>query len=148
MADTAKQVVSAAVDEMARNMRVTWDSVQNWAVTADALIEIVADMAARLIRFTSRRCSALRPCPAVALFRLTRRARHERRSLPPLGRSCHRRRTAQPGSVAQRAWRQHGRQWISLYGTRSAQNPGYVSVGVPVPRPVLMQAIVEAMLVS
>lgn len=48
----------------------------------------------------------------------------------------------------QRAWRQHGRRWIGLYGTRSAQNPGYVSVGVPVPRSVLMQAIVEAMFVS
>ncbi|MBN3536381.1 hypothetical protein JYA61_06330 [Sphingomonas pseudosanguinis] len=47
----------------------------------------------------------------------------------------------------QRAWRQHGRKWINLYGTRSAQNPGYVSVGVPVPRHVLMQAIVEAMVV-
>ncbi|MEJ8631445.1 hypothetical protein P0F65_19925 [Sphingomonas sp. I4] len=48
----------------------------------------------------------------------------------------------------QRAWRQHGRKWINLYGTRSAQNPGYVSVGVPVPRHVLMQAIVEAMVVT
>lgn len=48
----------------------------------------------------------------------------------------------------QRAWRQHGRKWINLYGTRSAQNPGYVSVGVPVPRHVLMQAIVEAMVVD
>ncbi|MGW8135550.1 hypothetical protein ACWGNZ_07915 [Sphingomonas zeae] len=48
----------------------------------------------------------------------------------------------------QRAWRQHGRKWINLYGARSAQNPGYVSVGVPVPRHVLMQAIVEAMVVS
>jgi hypothetical protein len=48
----------------------------------------------------------------------------------------------------QRAWRQHGRTWLQLYGTRRAQNPGYVSVNVPVPRGVLMQAIVEAMFVS
>lgn len=48
----------------------------------------------------------------------------------------------------QRAWRQHGRKWVELYGQRRARNPGYVSVSVPVPRGVLMQAVVEAMLVS
>jgi hypothetical protein len=48
----------------------------------------------------------------------------------------------------QRAWRQHGRQWIKDYGQRRAQNPGYVSVSVPVPRAVLMWAIVDAMVVS
>jgi len=48
----------------------------------------------------------------------------------------------------QRAWRQHGRQWIKEYGQRRAQNPGYVSVGVPVPRAVLMWAIVDAMVVQ
>ncbi|WP_415642459.1 hypothetical protein [Sphingomonas antarctica] len=48
----------------------------------------------------------------------------------------------------QRAWRQHGRLWIGLYGQRRAQNVGYTSVSVPVPRGVLMQAIVEAMFVS
>ena len=48
----------------------------------------------------------------------------------------------------QRAWRQHGRQWIKEYGQRRAQNPGYVSVGVPVPRGVLMWAIVDAMMIS
>lgn len=53
-----------------------------------------------------------------------------------------------PVPALQRAWRQHGRSWINLYGTRAAQNPGYVSVGVPVPRSVLMQAIVEAMVVG
>ena len=47
----------------------------------------------------------------------------------------------------QRAWRQHGRGWIARYGQRRAQNPGYVSVGVPVPRPVLMRAIAEAMMI-
>lgn len=53
-----------------------------------------------------------------------------------------------PVPALQRAWRQHGRQWIGLYGQRRAQNQGYVSVSVPVPRGVLMQAIVEAMFVS
>lgn len=55
---------------------------------------------------------------------------------------------ALPVPALQRAWRQHGRQWIGLYGQRRAQNAGYVSVSVPVPRGVLMQAIVEAMFVS
>ena len=53
-----------------------------------------------------------------------------------------------PVPALQRAWRQHGRQWIGLYGTRRAANEGYTSVSVPVPRGVLMQAIVEAMFVS
>jgi hypothetical protein len=46
------------------------------------------------------------------------------------------------------AWRQHGRQWIGLYGTWRAANQGYTSVSVCVPRGVLMQAIVEAMFVA
>lgn len=53
-----------------------------------------------------------------------------------------------PVPALQRAWRQHGRQWIGLYGQRRAQNRGYTTVSVPVPRGVLMQAIVEAMFVS
>lgn len=48
----------------------------------------------------------------------------------------------------QRAWRQHGKEWIKEYGTRRAQNVGYVSVNVPVPKDVLMRAIVEAMVIS
>lgn len=48
----------------------------------------------------------------------------------------------------QRAWRHHGRAWIKEYGQRRAQNPGYVSVSVPVPRAVLMWAIVDAMMVT
>jgi hypothetical protein len=53
-----------------------------------------------------------------------------------------------PVAPLQRAWRQRGREWIVAYGTRRARNPGYVSVGVPVPRDVLMQAIVDAMRVA
>jgi hypothetical protein len=47
----------------------------------------------------------------------------------------------------QRAWRQHGREWIERYGTRRALNPGYVTASVPVPRAELMRAIADAMLV-
>lgn len=53
-----------------------------------------------------------------------------------------------PVPALQRAWRQHGRQWIGLYGQRRAKNRCYTTVNVPVPRGVLMQAIVEAMFVS
>jgi hypothetical protein len=53
-----------------------------------------------------------------------------------------------PVPALQRAWRQHGRQWAGLYGQRRANNGGYTTVSVPVPRGVLMQAIVEAMFVS
>lgn len=48
----------------------------------------------------------------------------------------------------QRAWRQRGRGWIKEYGQLRAQNPGYVSVNVPVPRTVLMLAIMDAMVVA
>lgn len=53
-----------------------------------------------------------------------------------------------PVPALQRAWRQHGRSWIGLYGQRRAESRNYTSVSVPVPRGVLMQAIVEAMFVS
>lgn len=38
----------------------------------------------------------------------------------------------------QRAWRMRGREWIRQYGQRRAQNVGYVSVSVPVPKAVLV----------
>lgn len=53
-----------------------------------------------------------------------------------------------PVAPLQRAWRLHGRQWIKDYGQRRAQNPRYVSVSVPVPRAVLMCAIVDAMVIN
>jgi hypothetical protein len=53
-----------------------------------------------------------------------------------------------PVMPLQRAWRQRGREWIGDYGQRRAQNPGYVSVNVPVPKAVLMWAIVDAMIVG
>jgi hypothetical protein len=53
-----------------------------------------------------------------------------------------------PVSPLQRAWRQHGREWIEHYGQVRAQNVGYVSVSVPVQRPVLMWALVDAMMVG
>jgi hypothetical protein len=48
----------------------------------------------------------------------------------------------------QRAWRQHGRSWIKKFGQRRAQNEGYVSVGVPVPRSILLTAIADAMIIG
>lgn len=53
-----------------------------------------------------------------------------------------------PVAPLQRAWRLYGREWIKRYGIRRALNPGYASVGVPVPRDVLMRAIAEAMMVA
>lgn len=47
----------------------------------------------------------------------------------------------------QRAWRQHGKEWIRRYGTRRTQNVGYVSVSVPVPTDVLISAIADAMII-
>lgn len=46
--------------------------------------------------------------------------------------------------------RRRTRRWVRAnnVGQRRAQNAGYTSVSVPVPRGVLMQAIVEAMFVS
>ena len=52
-----------------------------------------------------------------------------------------------PVAPLQRAWRQHGREWAERYGQRRAVNPGYVSVGVPVPRGELLHAIAQAMMV-
>ncbi|MBV9842415.1 MAG: hypothetical protein JOY99_12950 [Sphingomonadaceae bacterium] len=48
----------------------------------------------------------------------------------------------------QRAWRQHGREWIKRYGQVRAQNIGYVSVSVPVPRATLMAALIDAMMIT
>ena len=52
-----------------------------------------------------------------------------------------------PVAPLQRAWRQRGREWADRYGRRRAVNPGYVSVGVPVPRGELLHAIAAAMMV-
>jgi hypothetical protein len=52
-----------------------------------------------------------------------------------------------PVAPLQRAWRQHGKEWIRQYGTRRAQNVGYVSASVPVPIDALMRAMAEAMIV-
>jgi len=53
-----------------------------------------------------------------------------------------------PVAPLQRAWRQHGKAWIKLYGVRRAQNVGYVSASVPVPRAVLLSAIASAMVLG
>ena len=53
-----------------------------------------------------------------------------------------------PVLLLQRAWRLNGRHWIALFGQRRAQNIGYVSTSVPVPVPILMKAMADAMLVA
>jgi hypothetical protein len=53
-----------------------------------------------------------------------------------------------PVAPLQRAWRQRGRAWVGQYGHRRAHNAGYVSVSVPVPIEVLMQAVAAAMMVA
>lgn len=45
----------------------------------------------------------------------------------------------------QRAWRMQGRQWAKSFGEIRAQNDGYVTVSVPVPRAVLLTAMADAM---
>lgn len=53
-----------------------------------------------------------------------------------------------PVLLLQRAWRLNGPHWIAIYGQKRARNIGYVSTSVPVPIAILMQAIIDAMLVS
>lgn len=52
-----------------------------------------------------------------------------------------------PVPTLQRAWRQHGRQWIGSYGEKRAQNRGYVTTSVAVPRETLLRAMADAMTV-
>lgn len=50
-----------------------------------------------------------------------------------------------PTLTLQRAWRLFGREWSEKYGTVRAQNNGYVTASVPVPRDALMAALSDAM---
>jgi hypothetical protein len=52
-----------------------------------------------------------------------------------------------PTPTLQRAWKLHGREWAKRYGEIRAQNPGYVTTSVPVPRDVLLRALQDAMTV-
>lgn len=51
-----------------------------------------------------------------------------------------------PVAPLQRAWREHGAVWRKRYGTREAPNNGWRTLNCPVPIPVLMEKIAEAML--
>lgn len=53
-----------------------------------------------------------------------------------------------PTLLLQRAWREFGRHWIDTYKEVRAQNRGYVTVSVPVPTDVLLDAIRECIVVS
>jgi hypothetical protein len=52
-----------------------------------------------------------------------------------------------PTLLLQRAWREFGRSWAESYGEIRAQNRGYVTVCVPVPKPVVLDAIRECIVV-
>jgi hypothetical protein len=50
-----------------------------------------------------------------------------------------------PVPPLQRAWRLFGRHWIASYKEVRAQNRGYVTVSIAIPKPVLLRALGEAM---
>lgn len=52
-----------------------------------------------------------------------------------------------PTETLQRAWRLHGKEWAARYPEIRAQNRGYVTVSIAVPRAVLLQALSDAMTV-
>lgn len=52
-----------------------------------------------------------------------------------------------PFQTLRRAWRDNHKQWVSEYFKVVAQNPGYQTISVAVPIPVLMEALGDAMLV-
>jgi hypothetical protein len=47
----------------------------------------------------------------------------------------------------QRAWRLHGALWVKQYGTKKAPNKGWWTLSCPVPIPILMRKISEAMFI-
>lgn len=47
-----------------------------------------------------------------------------------------------------RAWTLNGEMWKRVYGTRSAENKGYKTLSCPVPIPVLLKAMNNAMVVD
>lgn len=47
----------------------------------------------------------------------------------------------------QRAWRKHGALWLAEYGTKTAQNERWQTLNCPVPIPVLMRKVSEAMFI-
>ena len=53
-----------------------------------------------------------------------------------------------PTLLLQRAWREYGRHWVGSYKEVRAQNRNYVTVSVPVPTDVLLDAIRECIIVS
>jgi hypothetical protein len=50
-----------------------------------------------------------------------------------------------PVAALQRAWRKHGEIWLREYKTRTAENEGWQTLNCPVPIPILMRKISEAM---
>lgn len=46
------------------------------------------------------------------------------------------------------AWKEHRTGWVEIYGERRVPNRGYTTIGVPVPIPVVLDAIRDAFLVT
>lgn len=53
-----------------------------------------------------------------------------------------------PTPALQRAWRLKGRDWIDRYGEIRAQNRGYVTTSVCVPREILLRAVADSMVIK
>lgn len=53
-----------------------------------------------------------------------------------------------PTLLLQRAWREFGKQWVTSYKEVRAQNKGYVTVSVAVPKDIVLDAIREVIVVS
>lgn len=52
-----------------------------------------------------------------------------------------------PYQLLKSAWDRHKRDWYAAYGKRPVQNTGYVTLGVPVPIPVVLGAIESSIVV-
>lgn len=52
-----------------------------------------------------------------------------------------------PVPALQRSWRLNGLEWALKYGEIKAQNVGYVTTCIPVPREVLLKSVADAMIV-
>ena len=53
-----------------------------------------------------------------------------------------------PFPTLRRAWHQHGRTWIATHPRIEAQNPGYITVSVAVPIPILLASLKDAMVIK
>ena len=52
-----------------------------------------------------------------------------------------------PFQTLRRAWKIHGREWVGKYRRIEAKNIGYTTVSVPIPIPILMNALEDAIII-